>query len=230
MDSQESNHAAQLRQLRLILGKDFKPLDGEEFARLAGMAPGTLRATEAGLRKLNQRDTDRIRHRIGAVWNDKKETWVLRDDDDILFSREVYDKYVALLWNDPSNLEVDAELLYQGVFDLLSSLPKGTYHHALFELHDLLEKLARDFEAPAAVLDQLTALRPVVTAGIKGAKGEVELRSIDYPDIDKIKRPAPLLDSGERVGAFIEATTQTSEQLFRRLKGKRSKTRSQTPS
>jgi hypothetical protein len=226
-----SNDAARLRQLRLILGEDFKPIDGTEFARMAGIAPGTFRSTEAGLRKLNQKDADSIRNRLGAVWSEGKRTWVFRDNEEIPFSRALYDKYVALIYQDPSNTEIHAEAIYQAVFDLLSNLPKETYHHALFELHDRLEEIAQQFGLPQAVLEQLAAVRPVVvTAKDEGMPDEeaFQLNSIDYPGIKKIKRAAPLLRNPYQ--APIQPPV-TSEQLWQKLKkGKRSKTRSQTPS
>lgn len=226
---EEINYAARLRQLRLLMGQDYKPLDGDKFARLAGIPPGTLRSIESNLRYLGPENTARIRDRIGAVWSDRLGTWVFRDNEEIPFSRQLYEQYVTLLFDSPSMTEVNAEMLYQGVFELLSGLPKRSYHHALFELHDVLAKLASDYQAGAAACAAIWALRPEVGAE-KNASGEVELNSIDYPNRKKILRPAPLLRDKAKLANVASWKQPAAEQSSRRSKGKGSKTRSPVPS
>ena len=69
------NYASALRGLRYILGKDNKPLSGEEFAPMAGMKSGTLRAIEAGLRNLSAADEEQIADQLGAMWVEEENGW-----------------------------------------------------------------------------------------------------------------------------------------------------------
>src|SRR5258708_18311944 len=116
MDSKEAretkeNFAAQLRSLRLALGRDYKPISGEAFDQMSGIPLGTLRSIENGLRKLSEEDVCKIEHRLCAKWNARKGRWVDARDERRLYSREVYEEYREKIFSDPDSRELDAEAL-----------------------------------------------------------------------------------------------------------------------
>jgi hypothetical protein len=181
----KENFAAQLRGLRLLLGKDNKPISGEVFAQLTGIAIGTLRSIENGLRKLNEQDLRKIERRLCAKWSRRKGRWVDARDERIAYSRAVYDRYTQAIFSEPHARELDAEALAMGVFYLLQKLPKETYHLALFDLHDQLSAIARTINAPAETLELLEALEPLIAPFRDPQTNQVLLESVTYPGIDR---------------------------------------------
>ena len=184
----KENFGAALRGLRLLLGKENKPISGERFSELSGILPGTLHSVETNRRKLAQADVQRIENRLGAKWNSKKGRWVCRWDESIPYSREAYERYGNHIVSDEQNRELAAEAVMRGVFYMLQRLPKLAYIQALFELHDELSALAARLKAPSDVMEVLEYLQPSIeikTMRDRKAR-EMLLASVIYPDHEKV--------------------------------------------
>lgn len=184
MLQQKENFAAQLRGLRLLLGKDNKPVSGEVFSNLSGIPIGTLRSIENGLRKLNENDLRKIKNRLCAKWNPRKNRWVDARDGQTLYSRAIYERYSQAIFSEPHQRELDAEMLGTIIFYLLQKLPAKTYHLGLFALHDNLVQIAKDYEAPPEVFELLAALQPEISRDPENKADTLE--SVNYPNLNKV--------------------------------------------
>src|SRR6516225_4248867 len=114
------NYPARLRALRYVLGKDNKLLPGDQFAIRIGMPPATLRATEAGIRALMPMDEDRIVEQLGAVWNDKKDSWCCVSDPEKPYTAEFYRFYTGPT---DDELEEDPSAILDSLEALRGALP-----------------------------------------------------------------------------------------------------------
>jgi hypothetical protein len=161
----KENFAAQLRGLRLVLGKDNKPISGEALSEITGIALGTVRAIENGLRKLNAEDSQKLAQRLCAKWSPKRKRWVDARDEKVAYSRALYERYTQAIYSETSPFLRDLELTFAtlpAVFYLLRKLPDETYRLALLELHAHLQAIAKNSGAPPEVFEVLKALAPVV--------------------------------------------------------------------
>lgn len=98
----------QLRCLRLILGKNFRPISTERLASLSGIAPVSIRATEAGRRRLNEDDRLSIELLLGAIWNPKSRQWVAARDH-TPYTRQKYESHFIQLLQAPNLKQQRAE-------------------------------------------------------------------------------------------------------------------------
>jgi hypothetical protein len=195
MLQQKENFAAQLRGLRLLLGKDNKPVSGEVFSTLSGIPIGTLRSIENGLRKLNENDLRKIKNRLCAKWNPRKNRWVDARDGQTPYSRAIYERYSQAIFSEPHAREMDAEILASIIFYLLQKLPTKTYHLGLFEVHDKLVEIAKDYEAPVEVFELLGALAPMIVSGPDLRGKGLTFECVDYPKLKEagkyVRRDGP---------------------------------------
>jgi hypothetical protein len=175
VDDQKQNFAAQLRGLRLLLGQDNKPISGEAFSEKSGVALGTVRAVENGSRKLNAEDRRKIKRRLCAQWNDRKQRWVDARNERIPYSRQLYETYHQALLDGSEYGEIresDSLIASQAVFYLLQKLSPQTYRFALFDLYDYLNDVAENYDAPPEVFQALKSMEPIVDA-TRNSSGEV---------------------------------------------------------
>ena len=78
-----------LRLLRLILGQDGLPMHQELFAARIGVPVATVRAIEAGRRKMTKENCgDQILLTLGAAWNPQEEKWHVLNP----YSKWLYEK------------------------------------------------------------------------------------------------------------------------------------------
>jgi transcriptional regulator with XRE-family HTH domain len=165
--TEKEHFAAQLRGLRLLLGRDNKPISGEALAELSGIALGTVRAIENGLRKLNAEDSRKLAHRLCARWSPKRKRWVDARDGKINYSRALYERYSQVIYSETPPALRDMEIIFgtlPAVFYLLRKLPDKTYRLALLELHDRLQAIAETSGAPPEVFEALKAHAPQISA------------------------------------------------------------------
>lgn len=158
------NFAAQLRGLRLLLGQDNKPISGERFAEMSGIALGTVRAIENGSRKLSAEDSQKIGDRLCAMWNPQKKRWVDARDRKTLYNRQLFDLYSQAIYAETNTHWRDYRMWYDwgAVYYLFQRLPDESYRLALLELHHKLKAIAAEFGAPPDVFEVLNKLEPRV--------------------------------------------------------------------
>jgi hypothetical protein len=184
---------SQLRGLRLLMGKDNKPISGRAFAAEVGIAAGTLRAVEAGARSLSKKDLDRIKNQLGAVWNPNKKFWGRLTNPSIRWTKAFYEAFRAAVFQDPNQRELDAETVSYQINEIISSIPAENYLSAVVQLQDVLEEFAGRFPLPKRVRHMIANLAPVVVAIPDSAnEGALAVVSIDRPNWDKVtyRRPS----------------------------------------
>jgi hypothetical protein len=177
VDNQKQNFAAQLRGLRLLLGQDNKPISGEAFSEKSGVALGTVRAVESGSRKLNAEDRRKIKRRLCAQWNDRKQRWVDARNERIPYSRQIYDEYAKAISDAGVARELPGVMAVKALFYLLEKLPPDKYALALFDTYDSLNRIAEDFDAPREVFELIKHLEPVV-----GSSKDCSDQVFHYPE------------------------------------------------
>ena len=165
MIKQKENFAAQLRGLRLLLGQDNKPISGETFAERSGIALGTVRAIENGLRKLRDEDRQNIAHHLRAHWSPEKKRWVDARDRKTPYSRQLYEAHAQALNAKTTPKMREGTLIWAtlpALFYLLMKLPDKSYRLAILELHDRLQAIAETSDAPPEVFEVLKLCAPMV--------------------------------------------------------------------
>ena len=183
---------SQLRGLRLLMGKDNKPISGRTFAAEVGIAAGTLRAVEAGSRSLSKEDLDRIKNQLGAVWNPDKKFWGRLTDSSIPWTKAFYEAFRAAVFQDPDQRALDAEAVSWQIYDILSSIPPTRYLSAVVQLHEVLEEFAGRFPLPKRVRHTIASLAPVVVAiPDPSTEGALAVVSIDRPGRNKVTLRRP---------------------------------------
>jgi hypothetical protein len=178
------NFPAQLRGLRLILGRNNKPVSGRTFAQQARIRPGTLRAIESGRRPLNDDDRLQIAHWIGAEWSRGLKRWVYTFDHKLPFSRELFELYSTHQFNHPHARDVEAHMALLALLNLLQELPGESYRSILFKIHAFLAELAEQF-APGAS-EAIRNLRPHLAAYRDVKTKKLEFSGIDHPNCQKV--------------------------------------------
>jgi transcriptional regulator with XRE-family HTH domain len=162
---QNENFAAQLRGLRLLLGRDNKPISGETFAEMSGIALGTVRTIENGSRKLSDEDRQKIAHHLRAHWSPQKKRWVDVRDGKTPYSRQLYETHAQAL-----NAKTTPEMrkgtfiftTLPALFYLLMKLPDRSYRLAILKIHDCLQAIAETSDAPPEVFEVLKLCAPAV--------------------------------------------------------------------
>ena len=161
MIKQKENFAAQLRGLRLLLGQDNKPISGETFAERSGIALGTVRAIENGLRKLRDEDR-RISPIISVLIGVPRKSAGLTHAIEKPHSRQLYEAHAQALNAKTTPKMREGTLIWQRsrAFYLLMKLPDKSYRLAILELHDRLQAIAETSDAPPEVFEVLKLCAP----------------------------------------------------------------------
>ena len=184
LDMDEQTVPAQLRGLRLLLGRHNKPISGRAFAELTRMSPATLRSAESGVRPLSPEDRRRIAYWIGAQWAEKEQRWVYVHDHRIPFTRELFELYSAVQFFHPHARDVETHMAALALIYLLHALPRDSYRYSLFRLHDRLLELAAEF-APE-VVPTLENLRPALRAYHDNKTKKLVFSGIVHPNCEKV--------------------------------------------
>ena len=119
--------SSQLRSLRLILGKNFRPISTKTLASLSGIALVSIRAVEAGRRRLSELDRWTIQLQLGTTWNVESGQWVSARDQ-MPYTREKYESHIDRFMHssEPEQL-------------------RANYHKTVDEYLDRLEPTKRRF-------------------------------------------------------------------------------------
>src|ERR1700740_3127611 len=82
--------SSQLRSLRLLLGKNYKPISTTTLASISGVHATAIQAIEAGRRQLNDKDRENITQFTGARWNESTHQWAFAGNPELPYTRSVY--------------------------------------------------------------------------------------------------------------------------------------------
>ena len=131
--------SSQLRSLRLILGRNFRPISTKTLASLTGIALVSIRAVEAGRRRLNEDDSFNIELLLGATWNAASGQWVAARDQ-TPYTREKYEFHISQLVRGPELEYLRAEY-HKTVDQYLDRLGPAKLHFGLSKLLSSLRQI-----------------------------------------------------------------------------------------
>lgn len=143
MDQIENDdYSSQLRSLRLLLGKNFRPISTAVLASLTGVNPGAIRGIEAGRRSLYVEELFNIAHRLGAFWDNESHQWVTAWDHKIPFSRLQYEIYSDRLTNSERDLAENRKRIVDCLDVLLDGLEPKEAMVVLMQTHWSVSEIA----------------------------------------------------------------------------------------
>jgi hypothetical protein len=159
---QNDDYASQLRALRFLLGKNFRPISTAALASLSGIDVIAIRGVEASRRMLNDEDRDAIDLRLGARWNPQLRRWVDVENPQIFFSLQRYYAYLdqrksARIQERKSKIPIGDAL-----DTLLSNLEDEEAVLALCKIHRLLCDIALQKSVPPKALESIQSRSPVL--------------------------------------------------------------------
>ena len=138
--------SSQLRSLRQILGKNFRPISTKALASLSGIAVVSIRAVESGRRQLDALDRFIIELNVGTRWNPENGQWIdVRKSsagEQTLFTREKYDSHIGQLRRGPE-LERLREEYHTLVDQYLNRLESAELQFGLSKLYYALAQIQK---------------------------------------------------------------------------------------
>jgi hypothetical protein len=133
--------SSQLRSLRLLLGKNYRPISTTTLASVTGVHATAIQAVEAGRRQLNDKDRENIADFAGARWNESTHQWTFVGNPELPYTRSIYEKLLKGGWViSGDRTEKNAETLVKSIHTLLRVLrPRD----AVLATRDLLFEIER---------------------------------------------------------------------------------------
>jgi hypothetical protein len=192
---ENDDYATQLRNLRLILGKNFRPISTAALASLTGIKTVSIRGVEAGRRKLNTGDSLAITVRLGAWWHPESHQWVSVWDPEIPFSRLEYENYSNHQITHTSLAENKAGVL-KALDRLLDNVQPKAAAVALLMIGFQISELAEEQKLPLEVLKFIEAPLPLfrsTEASLSARDKAIEARDKDLENLgprQKTRTPA----------------------------------------
>ena len=149
--------SSQLRSLRLLLGKNFRPVSTKTLASLTGIALVSIRAVEAGRRRLNEDDRWTIALLLGADWDPKSGQWIAFRDQ-MPYTREKYELHKSLLLRGPDLEGLRADY-HKMIDEYLDGLGPAKLHFGLSRLYSALRQILKpEGSSPAVQTEKGTSL------------------------------------------------------------------------
>jgi hypothetical protein len=150
--------SVQMRALRFILGRNYKPLSSDELAGLIHIPPIAVRAVESRRRKFSADDRQNIEILAGAIWDEKSNQWVTTWDH-TPYTREKYDFYIGDKLRDqdrnPNPERAALRAQYHRMVDLyLEGLEVAIADLALTKLYRELRRIAEKDDVNLEALEQ----------------------------------------------------------------------------
>jgi len=142
---QSSKSTNPLKLLSEKLGSQSKALSMEKIAQLTGVASGTLRSIELGLRKFSPEIQQRMRQR-GLEWDLKTGQWFFTYDHKAELSLYLIETFRRLSRGDRYSQDLDAHAACEKVLSLLHGVAAGDYTNLLLDLHAALERLCQTYK------------------------------------------------------------------------------------
>jgi hypothetical protein len=159
---QNDDYSAQLRYLRLLMGKNFKPISTAALAALTEIPHAAVRGVEAGRRELNDQDRFLIRTRIGAYWDLQLHQWFAiwqEKKGAVLFSRQTYERYSQLI-SSFSMAAPNIERIAKALKLLLGNLQPKDVAMVLLTVHQSILNFAEEKIADPDLIKRLKELSP----------------------------------------------------------------------
>jgi transcriptional regulator with XRE-family HTH domain len=153
---ENDDYAGQVRLLRLLLGRKFRPMTTEALAALTRIKTVSVRGIEAGRRVLNDEDRRKIEFFAGAKWDGETQQWICSDKEEkIPFDRLEHERYASK--SDPGRWAVKPNLkaFVTDLEFLVTRLDAKEANLRLLNLRDLLIKTAKENQLDADLIESL---------------------------------------------------------------------------
>jgi hypothetical protein len=174
---QNDDYSGQLRYLRLLLGKNFRPISTAALAALTEIPHVAVRGVEAGRRELNDQDRFLIRTRLGGYWNPRLHQWLAiwheKKGAPLPFSRQTYERYSELI-SSFSLAAPNIGRIADALKLLLGNLQPKDVAMALLTVHQSILDFAQKKNVGLDLIKRLEDLRP-----------ELKFMTIKQPARDK---------------------------------------------
>jgi transcriptional regulator with XRE-family HTH domain len=158
---ENDDYSSQLRSLRLLLGKNFRPISTASLASLSGIDLVAIRGIEAGRRKLYAEETLNIAHRLGAFWDAESHQWVTAWDYKIPFSRVQYEIYSKRLINSETEVAETKAHIFKNITTLLDGLEAKEAMFVLMQIHWRVCDIAKENNVDAEKLKLILKPPPI---------------------------------------------------------------------
>jgi hypothetical protein len=158
---ENDDFSSQLRSLRLLLGKNFRPISTEGLAELTRIPLVAIRAVEAGRRVLNDDDRDAIDVSLGARWDPETHQWICAENPHFQFSRIHYMSYLKHHKAGRLSTLRQEEPLFTAIKILLSNLEDQAAVLELCKLHRQTQEHAVLNNVPPNPLKRIQSLFPI---------------------------------------------------------------------
>jgi plasmid maintenance system antidote protein VapI len=135
-----------LRVLREVLSENGKdePITQKELAKIILVPENTIRAIEAGQRKLGKSRITRTKiiFETGAYWDNKRKEWAYStpDGDDPPFSRDLYLEFQQRMTKRPPNDVAEFHKLVAKLRRVFEKIPDERWHRLFFSFQGFIEE------------------------------------------------------------------------------------------
>jgi len=157
---EDDDYSSQLRSLRLILGKNFKPISTATLAARAHLELVGVRGVEAGRRQLNFVDMAKIDFYLGALWNPNSHQWVCSWNLDVPFDRLEHEGYISRLESDLA--QSNQVPFLEALECLLAALSPKEANVTMFKLHRELLEIAKQNSVAPDIIEEIERCRPIL--------------------------------------------------------------------
>jgi hypothetical protein len=188
---ENDDFSSQLRSLRLLLGKNFRPISTEGLAELTSIPLLAIRAVEAGRRVLNDDDRDAIDVSLGARWDPETHQWICAQNPHFQFSRIHYMSYLKHHKAGRLSDLRQKEPLYEAIGILLSSLDAQAAVLEICKLHRQIQEHAVLNNVPPNPLERIQSLFPIPeskSAGLPAKDKAAIMKAL--ADVEEAPTPA----------------------------------------
>jgi hypothetical protein len=166
-----------LKELRLLLGTETKPLSTERLGQLCGIPGASLRSVETGRRPFTIELQKRMRCR-GLEWDRTSKRWFFTYDHGTTLSLYRLESFRRLTRGDAASQKEDRVSLCKRVTALLEHVSNSAYTDLLLDLDHSLEELLERHEIEGAKqVFQQTALKIKMVRTPSGSDHLVKSRS-----------------------------------------------------
>jgi hypothetical protein len=161
---QNDDYSGQLRYLRLLLGKNFRPISTAALAALTEISHVAVRGVEAGRRELNDQDRFLIRTRLGSYWDTELRQWFAiwqeKEGMPLPFSRQTYERYSEGLISSLSLAAPNINRIREALKLLLGNLQPKDVAMALLTVHQSILNFAKEKNVDPDLIKRLDDLHP----------------------------------------------------------------------
>jgi len=161
---QNDDYSGQLRYLRLLLGKNFRPISTAALAALTEISHVAIRGVEAGRRELNDQDRLLIRTRLGGYWDTQLRQWLAvwqeKKGVPLPFSRQTYERYSEGLISSFSLAGPNIKRITEELKALSGNLQPKDIAMALLTIHHFILNFAQQKKVSPDIIKRLEDLHP----------------------------------------------------------------------